>query len=256
MWVVLEGGSSDSVSGHLVGRLPPAVGWARVPVSPSGGSQGPVLFSCWTLLSCFRQWSPAVFSRTSPRTRELLAWQAVSVRGTSCPLTLQPLFLWQGGLWAELHLAQRSFESLVFFSCVHFIFDGIHFLSCSTRFANVNLTCGGDVVVVDWALDLSGAGDLDLPLPHQLCGLGRDIWPLWATVSSFVNWGRWLLSMMAAKYPSVSQSVRCSVVSDSSWPYGLWPTRLLWPWNSQARILEWVAMPLRFHHCVLCFLRC
>ena len=24
----------------------------------------------------------------------------------------------------------------------------------------------------------------------------------------------------------------------------------------QARILEWVAIPLRFHHCVLCFLRC
>ena len=33
------------------------------------------------------------------------------------------------------------------------------------------------------------------------------------------------------------------VVSDSLWPYGLKPTRLLYPWDSQARILEWVAIP-------------
>ena len=34
-----------------------------------------------------------------------------------------------------------------------------------------------------------------------------------------------------------------SVMSDSLWPHGLKPTRLLCPWNSQAGILEWVAMP-------------
>ena len=32
-----------------------------------------------------------------------------------------------------------------------------------------------------------------------------------------------------------------SVVSDSSWPHGLSPARLLRPWNCPARILEWVA---------------
>ena len=32
------------------------------------------------------------------------------------------------------------------------------------------------------------------------------------------------------------------VVSYSLWPYGLEPTRLLYPWNFQARILEWVAI--------------
>ena len=35
----------------------------------------------------------------------------------------------------------------------------------------------------------------------------------------------------------------CSVVSDSLQPHGLWPARLLCPWDSPARILEWVAMP-------------
>ena len=39
----------------------------------------------------------------------------------------------------------------------------------------------------------------------------------------------------------------CSVasfVTDSLWAYGLWPTRLLCPWDSlQARVLEWAAMP-------------
>ena len=35
-----------------------------------------------------------------------------------------------------------------------------------------------------------------------------------------------------------------SVVSDSLWPHGLQPTRLLCPWGClQARILEWVVMP-------------
>ena len=34
----------------------------------------------------------------------------------------------------------------------------------------------------------------------------------------------------------------CSVVSNSSLPNGLQPARLLSPWNSQARISEWVAI--------------
>ena len=35
----------------------------------------------------------------------------------------------------------------------------------------------------------------------------------------------------------------CSVVSDSLRPQGLWPARLLYPWDfSQARILEWAAV--------------
>ena len=33
----------------------------------------------------------------------------------------------------------------------------------------------------------------------------------------------------------------CSVMSDSLWPHGLYPARLLHPWISQAKILEWVA---------------
>ena len=34
-----------------------------------------------------------------------------------------------------------------------------------------------------------------------------------------------------------------SVMSESLQPYGLKPTRLLCPWDSPGRILEWVAMP-------------
>ena len=40
-----------------------------------------------------------------------------------------------------------------------------------------------------------------------------------------------------------SESVSCSVVSDSLPLHGLQPTRLLCPWILQAGILEWVAMP-------------
>ena len=39
-----------------------------------------------------------------------------------------------------------------------------------------------------------------------------------------------------------SESVSCSVVSDSLQPYGLQPTRFLCPWDSPARILKWVAI--------------
>ena len=32
-------------------------------------------------------------------------------------------------------------------------------------------------------------------------------------------------------------------MSNSVWPHGLYPARLLCPWDSQAGILEWVAIP-------------
>ena len=34
-----------------------------------------------------------------------------------------------------------------------------------------------------------------------------------------------------------------SVLSDSLWSYGPWPTRLLCPWDSPGKNTEWVAMP-------------
>ena len=34
-----------------------------------------------------------------------------------------------------------------------------------------------------------------------------------------------------------------SVVSDSLQPHRLWSARILCPWDSQARMLEWVAFP-------------
>ena len=36
--------------------------------------------------------------------------------------------------------------------------------------------------------------------------------------------------------------VSCSVVSNSLQPHGLWPTRLLCPWNSPGKNTEWVAV--------------
>ena len=35
----------------------------------------------------------------------------------------------------------------------------------------------------------------------------------------------------------------CSLMPDSLWPCGLQPSRLLCPWDFQARMLEWVAPP-------------
>ena len=58
--------------------------------------------------------------------------------------------------------------------------------------------------------------------------------------------------MMKLYFPKyeVEQSYACvhacsvaSVVSDSLWLYGLSSTRLLCPWDSLARILEWVSCP-------------
>ena len=41
----------------------------------------------------------------------------------------------------------------------------------------------------------------------------------------------------------LSESVSHSVMSDSVWPHGLWPTKPSVHWFLQARILEWVAIP-------------
>ena len=52
------------------------------------------------------------------------------------------------------------------------------------------------------------------------------------------------------QYPLVSLCVCVCVcvcylisVSDYMWPHGLWPTRLLCPWSSSGKKLEWVAIP-------------
>ena len=50
----------------------------------------------------------------------------------------------------------------------------------------------------------------------------------------------WTLRFIKYKW---KVKVRCTVVSDSSRFCGLQPVLLLCPWNSQARVLEWVASP-------------
>ena len=57
-------------------------------------------------------------------------------------------------------------------------------------------------------------------------------------------WGQkyWFaLMVFNIQHPCVCVCV-CSVASTSLRPHGLWPTRLLYPWNFQARILERVAI--------------
>ena len=44
-------------------------------------------------------------------------------------------------------------------------------------------------------------------------------------------------------YYSQSERGSGSVMSDSLWPHGLEPARLLCPWDSPARILEWTIIP-------------
>ena len=47
---------------------------------------------------------------------------------------------------------------------------------------------------------------------------------------------------MHSAWPCVP-SVSHSVMSNSLWPRGLLPARFLYPWDSPARILEWVDIP-------------
>ena len=49
-----------------------------------------------------------------------------------------------------------------------------------------------------------------------------------------------LLEKEMATHSSIGMCV-CSVMSISLQPHGLEPTRLLCPWNFQARILKWVS---------------
>ena len=51
----------------------------------------------------------------------------------------------------------------------------------------------------------------------------------WVEIKQYDNCWRWAMSMC------VHVCSVASVVSDSLWPHGLWPTRLLCPWNSPGK---------------------
>ena len=53
---------------------------------------------------------------------------------------------------------------------------------------------------------------------------------------------QWLLISLLLEW-NMGESVRCSVVSNSLWPHGLQPTRLLYPWNSPGKNMDWAAIP-------------
>ena len=58
----------------------------------------------------------------------------------------------------------------------------------------------------------------------------------------------WALCSSACHVSPISLSLKSEneswrVASDSSQPHGLEPARLLCPWNFQARLLEWAAIP-------------
>ena len=48
---------------------------------------------------------------------------------------------------------------------------------------------------------------------------------------------------MSVKSCSESESVSCSVMSDSLQPHGLQPAMLLCPWDSLGQNMQWVAIP-------------
>ena len=53
------------------------------------------------------------------------------------------------------------------------------------------------------------------------------------TVNNLLHWGlSGSIVSHSRNYAFESESVSCSVLSDSLWPQGLYPTRLLCPWNS------------------------
>ena len=82
----------------------------------------------------------------------------------------------------------------------------------------------------------------------------HDFWFLW-DLKRGDGWsedvkraGKFFLSWCYENYPHVLWSLKVkwkcySVVFNSLRPHGLWSTSLLCPWNFQARILEWVAIP-------------
>ena len=59
-----------------------------------------------------------------------------------------------------------------------------------------------------------------------------------------VSFGSLSLGALRSVPSSLSMWVpSCSVMSNSLWPHGLWPVRLLCPWDCSGKILEGVANP-------------
>ena len=73
----------------------------------------------------------------------------------------------------------------------------------------------------------------------QVWGWGSGAWK---TVSRCNSWPP-LLRNACVQGPQMVLCVSHSIMSDSFWPHGLEPARLLCPWDSPARMLEWVDIP-------------
>ena len=69
--------------------------------------------------------------------------------------------------------------------------------------------------------------------PDRLQSMGlQRVGHDWATTLHFTHC---FLVYSAIKLQCVFQSVSCSVVSDSLWPYGVYPAGLLCPWDSPGK---------------------
>ena len=100
-----------------------------------------------------------------------------------------------------------------------------------------------------WVRETPGEGN-DSPLQYSCLEnpMGRRAW--WATIPG-VDWrSDWSRTPVTVEnnylfFSEICLQLLCSqqFMSDSLWPHGLYPARLLCGGVSWARILEWVAMP-------------
>ena len=97
----------------------------------------------------------------------------------------------------------------------------IHLLIHSTLIANLKVT--REWILINLRKYNSGLNSL-IPISHILYS-HRLLWCFWAGLSF--------------KYSCCLVAKSCPALL---WPHGLLPTRLLCPWDFQARMLEWVAI--------------
>ena len=78
---------------------------------------------------------------------------------------------------------------------------------------------------------------------YMCCNYNQDTWLDKGPFSQILNLFIATIPLLSAYYvPRAVRSVSCSVMSNSFWPHGLQPARLLCHGILQARILEWVAI--------------
>ena len=153
--------------------------------------------------------------------------------------TVHCILMWMSSLLPSFDLEQFHKPFFFFFLLWHWHFWRLQ-ASCCVRYFGLGLF--NSLFMIQLKLIVLAKNNSEVMLcPRRITSRGTCC----QFISFFADWVK--VCVCACVCVCVRACVRacvcvCSISTDSLWPHELQPARLLYPWNFQARILEWIAM--------------